>query len=178
MEKGGGKNKKSIVILVVLFVMIVGLAIGIVVVNINNNAREGQGQTELEAEEYFEAAVNNEVYVLTEELAKTYNGGDKEKAILGYKTNMSEALDGEDYDKFFRLLSSASVAMTDNEDCTRLMELYDGIDEDKLPPSRRVDFYGTAEGYCVSCGDNARQALYETKAQQLYDSGEVEDYEN
>ena len=102
----------------------------------------------------------------------------KQTKLFSYKTNMSEALDGEDNDKFFRLLSSASVAMTDNEDCTRLMELYDGIDEDKLPPSRRVDFYGTAEGYCVSCGDNARQALYETKAQQLYDSGEVEDYEN
>lgn len=176
MKNGGGK-KWLVMTLVFLGVVIAGLVVGIIIANINNAPTKNE-QEEAEAEEYFEAAVNNEVYVLTEDLAKIYNDGDKEKATLEYKTNIDQALEQEDYSKFFRLLASASVAMTNNEDCVRLMDFYDSIDENKLPPSQRVDFYGTAGSYCASCGDTARQASYEAKAQQLYNSGEAEDYEN
>ena len=179
MEKGGGK-KSLVVILVFLVVMIVGLVVGIVIVNSNNsdNLAEEQKQEETETDTYIKVATEDETYVLTEELAKKYSEGDKEGAIALYEKNIDESLDNENYSKFFRLLSGVSVAMVDNGDCAQLMNLYSGFDESRLPVDQRAYYYGTVVGFCESCGDSARKALYEAEAQRLYDSGEVENYEN
>lgn len=176
--KSGGKNKWLVGVLVVLAIVIVGLVVGVVVININNGAQDEQEQTEDGVDEYIEVATKDEVYVLSEELAKAYYEGDTAKAMREYKANMDIALSEEDYNKFFRLLSGVSNTMVDNGDCAQLMAFYDGIDENKLPVDQKVYYYGTVASFCESCGDSARQALYETKAQQLYDSGEIENYEN
>lgn len=180
MEKGGGK-KWLVVAISVLAVAIMGLIIGIVLVNLRTAYQEGvneEASQETQEDAHIEAAVNDELYVLTEKLAGNYIAGNKDEAISEYKTNMDVALSEEDYDKFFSLLASVSAVMVDSGDCSKLMALYNDIDENKLPASQKVYFYGTAGGFCADCGDEARKELYNAKMQQLYDSGEVENYEN
>ena len=126
----------------------------------------------------LEEALKDETYQTTENIAKMYKEGRRDEALNEYDKNIKASLDVEDYDKFLNLVSSRFILLSSNNECDEVIAGFDRIDVSSLPALVRYDYYGTAAGASETCQNEEKKNYYQSEIQKLYDSGEVQYYEN
>ena len=169
------KNNILKVVLIGLLIVIVVLVVCLVLVRIGSNPDE---DTEDIYGVSLEEALEDETYQTTENIAKMYKDGRREEALSEYDSIIKASLDAKDYDKFLSLVSSRFIMLSSNGECDEAISGFDKIDVSSLPALVRYDYYGTALGASETCQNEEKENYYQTEIQKLYDSGEVEDYEN
>lgn len=164
MERKSFDNKWLVGILCGFVVLIIGLIVGITVVGVNSSndvelksLREGEDDG---------PTVEQKAKML--EIVDVYDGGDHDKAMYLYDSELASAVVGEDFDYYLDMFDSRFETLANNGKCDEAFSYVDDFDSSTLPIWKLKELYERAAVNAVEkCKNTDKEEEYLAIAESL-----------
>lgn len=157
MEKEKGNGKHLVGILIVLLIVIVGLLVGIFVLKSRDDCLAVSDEEEMR-----------------ECFLKAYDEDDSEEAARRYNRAVDKALKKEKYELATNLILERAAWLFTKGDCDAVIQTLDDNRIKQLPGENKAYYYSLAAS-TAEC-DEEWQEIFDQRLNDLYESGEVDEY--